>query len=430
MKRSWIPLLVLMLACASTPSITNDVLETRIGEELEALRSAMPLTSALPSVSAYSSQAPTTGQAYYERNGITLKYVRERERHPEAYRHGALEMARSALNQAETPVLIYRESGVETHFEPAWPEQELEGVGIDALIGIAYVADVQFRGAEFDALVPARSGTAGYLSLWHEPSGQLIVEYRSAREDAVDGMALNAAQLRNEFGVGPIEGWSTHELRGLRVVLSKLTPEERRAISHVSFRRLAKPTGAALATGCTAGCYRMEAADAWIEVYDGAFKSDGHVFIGELDAPYAPSVHVILHEIGHAIAKRELARANRALTRCQQTCGTLVNQFNAKGRRVRPDEVESFQRMSKQLAEIQQLSKGLSVFAQSYVKSSPLNADFATVAGAGRGPTSYGWKSLDESFAEYFSLCRLDPSACQRIAPEVAVYFDSGRHLR
>jgi|GEM_PF-4113851 len=130
---------------------------------------------------------------------------------------------------------------------------------------------------------------------WHPPTGE----------------GVERATLAERYGMGGVvdgeRAWQPSELASLDQALALLTPEELEAIAGLPWVRNRTPSGAIdqphVAFFSASGAKRA------IVVLDGAFGSDATAFRGAVDRPLAASTLVLLHEIGHALARRPGAEA-------------------------------------------------------------------------------------------------------------------------
>ncbi len=344
------------------------------------------------------------------------------------------------LSRSESPG--YRHLGPDDPLEcgPPWTCPGLAELPTSVLVAAQIVASPSKRGAELDLIARASDG-ARYVTARHEADGTIVTA--AARVDEVPLPAVDAvdpALLQARYGIGALDGgskpWAPHELASLAEALSLLDAEELRRLEGVEFRREKLPRRGASAF--QAGEYRIEqtrrATRHWIEIYDRAFESDDVLFIGTVDRPWRPSVQVILHEAGHAISVAPMVAVLADMGSSTRRFNDTVTAFNRQGRRLRPDELPRFERAAQDMErvgrEVSAANRELQTWLDRNRQTSPIVADFSTVRGAYPGITPYGRTTIVESFAEAFSMCRLDREACDRVSPDLGAYFDAGRHLR
>ncbi len=176
---------------------------------------------------------------------------------------------------------------------------------------------------------------------------------------------------------------------------------------------------------------------------------DSYVGGRERAHPYA--VYVILHEIGHAIAKLYRERVLLQYRKDIATYNGLVDQVNrvvadfnrgqqvlAEDRPMKTSERRELERQQQALeAEIVRVKRllgnarwQLGKMEKIAAAPTPMEQLYAQLPRALDGPTPYGRTDVSESFAESFALFHVDPDSLRRIAPEVHAWFASGEHLK
>jgi hypothetical protein len=187
-----------------------------------------------------------------------------------------------------------------------------------------------------------------------------------------------------------------------------------------------------------------------ILLFDLAFAdSDSYVGGRERADPYA--VYVILHEIGHAIAKLYRERLLLQHRKDIATYNELVENVNrgvaeynrgqqvlARDTAMKPAERRDLERRQAALdGDISRLKRTLARARRQLGKMekmaagpTPMEQRYAALPRALAGPTPYGRTDVSESFAESFALFHVDPDSLRRIAPEVHAWFASGEHLK
>jgi hypothetical protein len=335
---------------------------------------------------------------------------------------------------AESAARSFEYSGVDAarRFEPPWPGQEFSGVPVAALFAAAHAGAPKFRGAEFDVRVPLEPGPARRVTAIHEVDGH--VRAIDVRDDdppqPEDGPP--AEVLRSRYGIGPIEGWSARERAALERALELLRPAERALLAGLPFRR--KRRGESLWIGSDearhCGHFALEQEERSITMYDCAFATDRHAFVGPLDRPIAPSVRIVLHEIAHALSAARLGDLLAGVSASQREARQMVDEFNRLGRSVPPDQVARIQELQD---EIEKLNADLARWHSRLQGADQLGTAavqaFLEVPGARSGFTPYGRTNPAEAFAEAFSVCRTDPEAGRRISPQACAFFESDAYL-
>jgi len=266
--------------------------------------------------------------------------------------------------------------------------KKLKKLPLAAVGALAYTAAPRFWGSEFDLLIRVGDDLVP-VTLWYGKRGDVVVatgDVRSSRprigsRDLPD----DARGIARRYGTGPIRGsgkaWKERELRVLAGALEQLSREERRVLDDVRFvRSAAGPRGP-----MNAGHYFWGTRGYKLAVYDRAFSFDSRSFVGRPGKPRPFSSATILHEVGHAIAAWP---GRRALERGK------VSQAKRLGG-----------------------------------PSGPVLKAYRRKTGGKRGPTRYGRRTVEESFAESFALYKLDPAALKRWSRDVYAWFEAGGHI-
>jgi hypothetical protein len=423
-----IALLVLLAACASPVPRADRLgaLEQRMSAQRARSASVERALAGIP-LGAVAPPAPSGPVPYYE-----LVTFRTSEPLDARYDPELRAQLAHALAQSGAAALEYRDpAGAVRSFAPPWPGHAFDGVSRAALFAAGYAAAPQFRGAELDVRVPLEPGPDRRVTAIHELDGRVLAQEALAEEPPAPDAPTPEA-LRARYGIGPVEGWSAVERASLDQALALLRPEERALLAGLPFLRKGRGAVLAIAGARSRHCghFELEADQRAIYVYDCAFDTDRHAFVGPLDRPLAPSVRIVLHEIAHALSAAHLGNVLADLTTSQREARAMVEEFNALGRRVPPQEVERVERLQ---TDIQALQADLGrwhekIQGADYLGTSAVQA-FLEIPGASSGFTSYGRTSPVEAFAEAFSLCRTDPEAARRISAAVCDFFESGAYL-
>ena len=184
-----------------------------------------------------------------------------------------------------------------------------------------------------------------------------------------------------------------------------------------------------------------------IILLDPAFESDGTAFVGTPQRAYPNSIAVILHEMGHAIAKldreklvriyeRDTLAYNEAIPVANEYVDALNERYAlvarldpAQRRRLEQDIRLLERKHRKNMALIREARRRLEEVERRIQRPSPMEEAYGALAGARQGPTLYGSTSIEEGFAEAFALYHLDPDSIRRISPAVHDWFAAGQHL-
>jgi hypothetical protein len=426
-----------LTACATAPKLSTDELEKRIDAQVTQTHALDQRFAAFQSAGGHPGAAESAAKSegpFYNSEPARFPEIDARQK------RWVKETLTTALEQRGAARLDYLTGKGTVQFVPPWGDQSFEGIPLEVLLATSFGASRRLRGAESDVRISDRRGGARMVTIWNETGDR--IEVKDAVEaplPPVGATALQVDALRAQYGIGPIEGWDGDELDSLARALALLSPPERAAIAGLPFRRLSKPTGefklptpppgTLSGEGTHCGLFVWKDANRrWIEIYDCAFTLDALAFVGNPDRPLHPSVRVILHEIGHAIGKREMTALVGEMVLSNGQALELFAEFNRHGKNVPASELSRFKHMNDELADIAKVMNHWNETTQAGGLATPaVLASFDQVR-AGQGFTSYGRWNLDEAFAEAFSLYRADPDACRRISPAVFAFFDTGRH--
>jgi hypothetical protein len=324
----------------------------------------------------------------------------------------------------------------------------LDGLPVQALHGVLLMLPAESLGAEIDLLVEGRGAPDDPDRIWtlrRDLSGGIVV-WKGEPPLALDGPDPTPQQLAERFGIGALEDspdvqWTADERRALEKALELLTPRELELIAGTSFRRARREKHGN--AGAHSPSWLGEPGRVW--VFDRAFERVNRrpSYVGALDRAVPYSVFVILHEVGHALARAErrqllLQRREEVesyeISRASHQESTreyaLTPDVGPAARTRRPDLEDEIARTSLELrarfgkiqkldAELEALRTGLAGVEKRY----------AALPAALGGPTSYGRISAKESFAEAFALYHVDPDSLRWIAPQVHTWFEASTHL-
>jgi hypothetical protein len=328
----------------------------------------------------------------------------------------------------------------------------LEGVPAAALQAARIVLDAQFHGAELDVLM-AGAGPGEPPRMWsvtRDLEGRIVVR-RGEPPRRLDGPDPSAEELAQRFAIGPLLGsadveWSPDERRALAQALDLLKPTELALLHALPFERQhigPDPRHAGLYVRSTV------AKGGKIVLFDLAF-TDTDSYVGQPDRAYPYSVYVILHEIGHAIAKLYRERVLLQYQKDVETYNELVTRVNRSvdeyrlgeqailaGAPMKSSERRALDERQRALSEeISRVKRLLSSARRQLRKMekitsgpTPMEQLYSQLPRALDGPTLYGRTDVSESFAESFALFHVHPDSLQRISPDVQAWFASGAHL-
>ena len=418
-------------ACATAPKMTLEALEQRVDDELATVQGLDAELTVYRAASGATSRAGSIDGAYYNMVGMRLSPLAP------AAAKVVPKLLRTALLKGGVKRFEYLGPSGRVQFDAPFDSQSFEGVPLAVEYAASVGADSTLRGAESDVRVPFEDGSAQLVTIWNDGRGHVETAGGVGGLPAVASGSARADELRGRFGVGPIEGWSGRELGSLQRALELLDARELAVISGLPFRRRSdapsyapKPPENLVGSGAKAcGLYRWDRGQRFIEMYDCAFAAESYGFVGSADRPLAPSVRTIVHEIGHALAKRQITDLLDRMLASYPEAKELADEFNRQRYVASHSELGHFRKMSEEITAISQiLTRWNAAMTTGVGNTSPILADFDRVRGT-TGFTAYGRWSSDEAFAEAFSLYRADPEACKRISPEASAFFAAGRHI-
>jgi hypothetical protein len=420
-----------LAACATAPRLSREALERGIDDQLAATQALAADLAAFKAASGTPSRGGSIDGSYYNIARVKLPPL------DPSFELSVPAMLRSALQESGVKHFEYLSPNGPQQFDAPFDSESFEGVPLAVEYAAALGAQSTFRGAESDLRVHFTDGSAHLVTVWNE-GGDLVEASEGAGSlPEVASGAPPAEQIRARYGVGPLEGWSPSELASLDQALATLDPRELAVISGLPFKRRAdapantpKPPPGLLPPGSKAcGMYHWEDGRRWIDIFDCAFESESSGFVGSADRPFRPSVQVIVHEIGHAVAKKPTADLFDRVLQNNADIKVVTDEFKCQARSFPAQEMSRFQKMKAKLELIARTKNEWAPELQGRMASeSPILRDFDRVRGT-IGFTSYGRWNSDEAFAEAFSLYRVDPDACRRISPEAFAFFASGRHI-
>jgi hypothetical protein len=370
--------------------------------------------------------AGPSGQGYYETTRFDAPPVKPGDR--------------AALIHSVRGVLAGRALLVRTGRRQAsvQPEQ----LGLAALRAVFTMGDDAFWGAEADLRI----------AVAQQPAQSVTIRVDASRIEVELGRPLRPLpvprfDVSRRYNIGPLveQGarWSGSDRAVLAKALSALSASERKVLQGVPFFRSHGPPNS-----LKGGHYQVKGCEARLVLFDSGLATERRQFAGPASAPLPTSVRTVLHEVGHALHAAPGRRARcahegeLARFRTQTTAhNARVAAVSARIRRFNAGErtpAESAAIQSEQ-ASIGQERSGLDARHRvleadrarldSTDDAGPVIAAYKRVWGDRPAPTPYGRESPSESFAEAFSLYRVDPDALRRLAPDVLAWFEQGRHL-
>ena len=306
-----------------------------------------------------------------------------------------------------------------------------------ALAAVYLAADNKTRGAQWNLLIHQAS-TQGIdvqvpVMVLHEPDGTLKVRQglASTKYLARPEHPPAADELRQRYGIEPSElgdPWSAPYYAALDQALALLSGEELAFLAKIPIAR-EHAIAETEKDHRTQARYLRVGGRARIELYDQMVADDATTFCGSVEQPRPSSVCVLLHEIGHALADTASAAALGEQA-------TARNSLQAALAPLLQRETEQGSEAPVSAAEVQSLVSGVARLEASQDRvlrlgnRGPVLRHYRRARSIRNGPTPYGARDLDESFAEAFMLFRSDPAALLRIDPGAHSWFLQERHLR
>jgi len=305
---------------------------------------------------------------------------------------------------------------------------------------------------EYDLLFSNDAGQMKPVSMWVGPKRKkLVISWGDSLPSPPPGPEMSV--LVDRHGLA---GFSEHGARfeprvrgALDIALRQIRPEERAMLSDIT---LVRQGGSSRTTRQThraewtnTASYVLQENTGRIEVYDEAVLSSSR-FVGPVGEPVHPTVFILLHELGHAIADAPFRSQIREHEARRKSFNHQLHQFEAdrsafnaaiSAHNAHPDPATAKaldrtrlslearqQELNDENARIAALGKQI----QDASELTPVGTRYAKRFGA-LSPTLYGQVSADEAFAEAFALYYTDPAALKRTVPGAWQWFRAGEHL-
>ena len=326
----------------------------------------------------------------------------------------------------------------------------LDGLPLPALHGVLLMLPAECAGAEIDLVVEGTGAPDDPDRMWtvrRDLAGGIVV-LRGGPPLVLEGPDPGAAELSARFGIGALEdfdaAWSADERRALARALELLSPEELALVAGTTFVRARRDRGglAGLHVPSRLG------EPSRIRLFDAAFSRSGAsaAYVGSPERAFPHAVFVILHQIGHAVARAE--RRRLLLERGEQVDSYAVSTLSfqlasrerarAKANAGAGAPAERQLQIERELARTHlELQQRFAAIAKLDVRLEELRTGlgsaerrYAQLPGALEGPTQYGRTDARESFAEAFALYHIDPESLRRIAPQAHAWFTAAGHLQ
>ncbi|GEM_PF-2036266 len=258
--------------------------------------------------------------------------------------------------------------------------------------------------------------------------------------------ASRSDRIEATYGIGNIENgtasWTDRELKIVEASLRILDEAELRGVQGVKLVRMKRSPRIA-----GTGLYLVDGEGPRILIYDRAFKGPGK------GSPKVPN-QTLVHEFGHAIAHKTVRAATRRAERAVDEANALVDKYNAAvgrynalarrwnqtrdravkdemvpvGRRIRRLEGDIVE-IRREVRKLNRKARELHSDHNSPFPRSGVLRDYKVALGLRFGPTPYGRRNLQESFAESFMLHKTDRKTLKKRLPKVAKWLQADGHL-
>lgn len=387
---------------------------------------------------ALATRRPPPSQPYYAYGVYNKPLVADL---PSAY---LAEPVVSWLKGEDIAQVVYRApDGSRAVVWPRWGrDARLQDVPAVALKAIIDVMRREQPGVYADLLVQQRGGERYPVSVRWSLDNTLHVALGApvAMEPAA---THTAAAVSERWGLRLLtEGaarWDQQSLHLLDTTMSLLTDAERACVSDVPIVASDAPPPSKAGTRVS-GIYEYSSTTTpHIRLYTRNADPSQTTFFGDVDAPVPFGVHLVLHELAHAIADASARRAWAPLLAPRQRYHALMKQatevadVSADGRiRLGPAHLA----LAQQLQEAEQalLDLGWSPARESAIWNARRRLSAPELAWAQRmgdrwRPTRYGELDDKEGFAEFFALAHSDPAVIRAIAPDMTRWFAAEGHL-
>lgn len=292
-------------------------------------------------------------------------------------------------------------------------DRPLAELPIEVQYAIYATSKAWARSAELDLRVDLGRGPYSVQLRWSRRR-EVDVEWSErepARAALPPGLTLAdwQAHLAERYGFASFGGdvaWTEDEVADVAYALGCLSPAERAPLAGVDLLRTSvSPRSASRELAY----FDPTTEPPSLSFFDLAFDPEPDAFVGPASAPVAAGTMTALHELGHLLADAPLRRAYEA----------YIAAWDAWQVEVDPDR----------LAELREAEKAR---YREYVRlgrSGPVVEAWDEFRAGRLGPSSYGFREKNESFAEAFALYHLDPDALERTLPGAVAWFASNAHV-
>ena len=320
-------------------------------------------------------------------------------------------------------------------------------------LAVIIAAAFKTRGAEVVLIVEGGDQRLYPVSVWWEedmvvaagpPIGDLIGEVRTP-DSLVEDYGIPALIS------GRDRDWDRRSAALLGQALDLLSEPELAMLADVPFMRVASASvDTQQLVGMQEGerlyaAFLVDGEGPRIEVYDVALSPSSR-FVGDPWDPKPDALRTLLHEIAHAMAFSDYrAIATHIVTLIGQhdalrdQTGPHIDEMNALVERYndRPTKanLRGIRAMEAELADYRTQARALEdeiATAKGRLDEKPTTAAalaFEAVLAGQPAPTWYASRTIEEGFAESYSLFRADPAALKRLLPDVYGWFADGTYL-
>lgn len=301
------------------------------------------------------------------------------------------------------------EGNVGTRQLRAWTTEdgttEVKALPLEVLYAVYACSKGWTRGAELDLLVDVGEGPRP-VTLWWTPDRQVAIGWGDAEPLRVPATSDSLARRMGIGGFGGELPWTDDEIGDVAMALGQLSVAERETLAGVTFARAGVSPRA---PGRELAYFDPSTEPPMLWFFDLAFASEDTSFVGPVDAPIATGAMTAIHEFGHVVADVPLRRAYTA----------YVEAFHAWQQEPDPTSARVLRDLSRERYRSYRLLG----------RSGPVVEAWEAFRDGRIGPSSYGYRDPDESFAEAFALYHLDPGALERALPGAVAWFASGAHV-
>lgn len=316
---------------------------------------------------------------------------------------------------------------------------------------MAVLVSIRFdlEGSEKDLLAQDFRERLTPVSVWWDKPGVLTLQsgepWKRGRHPTTTRKALTDRFDMVQLVDGD-RAWEPESLALIQEAVARLTPTERERLRDVPFHRKRAPSKALIRSlDATPGAvYTQDDRGPRLEIYDSAISVSNR-FIGTPEDPHPYSLFVLLHEMGHAIARAEVRHARREIDALIAEQALLVDaskvefarlnrartriRSRAEGARYERDLAAFEAKRKENDALVKRIETRAADLRDRIGQPSAAARGLARVLGRRGPPTWYGLSEPDEAFADTFALFHADPAALERTRPKALKWFEAGGHL-